>query len=254
MAPFLAPFGAAAAECGGRGCGVPFGVLPVLSTAFTQSLESEVQVGHDEFPHLERGLMEADIHPDDHQNAHHSHSATHFFAENPIQVAESHASFFDSPSTSLTTIPSSSLIEHGSHSASSHDASSFLASGVRELTPDELALRSTQLRVAFGVSSATFLTSVGVATNFIVKLARKHLAEMESDEENENGESSDEGEQHEADLSAGQKAAVLRSDRPRITIHNQALPSKIVEVPVETALDPTRDHPVESNEEVTAYY
>merc|ERR1712224_850247 len=217
-----------------------------MGTAFTQSLGSDVEIGHDDFPHLERGLMEADIHPDDH-HVHHQHNSTQFIAEDQVQVADVHTSFFDSPSPSLAA-------EHVSQHASPHDASSFLASGIREMNPEELALRSTQLRVAFGVSGATFLTSVGVATNFIVKLARKHLAAMESDEEDNDEECESDGDKnHEAGL-AGQTFAALRPDRPKISIHNQITANKIVEEPIEKSMDQTPNHPEESNEAVLAYY
>merc|ERR1712232_242494 len=107
-----------------------------------------------------------------------------------------------------------------------HDATSFLDSGVPELSPEQLALRDTQLRVAFGISGATLLSSFGLATAFVVKLARRHLAEEESDEEED--EVDEEAEQHEADLSAGQRAVALASDRPRIGIHNRAGADKVV--------------------------
>jgi len=58
------------------------------------------------------------------------------------------------------------------------------------------------------------LGSLGLATAFVVKLARRHLANEESDEEED-----EEADQHEADLSAGQRAVNLAPDRPRIGIH-----------------------------------
>lgn len=241
MAPaFLFPLASAAAECGGRGgCGAPFQFFPAaVATAFTQSLMHEV-------PAAMHHELDNEVHFDSGhagESAHHHH-VTEFFAKGTGHEVD-HTAFFDSPTQAIETIPSTLGASTSSDSAVHHDATSFLASGAAELSPEELAMRSTQLRVAFGISGATMTGSLGIAAAFVIKLARKHLADQESDEEEV--ESDDEADQHEADLSAGQRSAGLVPDRARISIHNQT--SKASEI------KPAEVVGVQTNEEVTAYY
>merc|ERR1711865_525625 len=125
----------------------------------------------------------------------------------------------------METMPSTSGALESDH-LSSHNAASFLDSGVRVLSPEALALRQTQLRVAFGISGTTLVGSLGLATAFVIKLARKHLRDEETDDEEE-AEVDEEAQKHEADIGAGQRAAALAPDRPRISIHNnKPVPSK----------------------------
>ena len=101
------------------------------------------QVGQDHAVHFDAGHAEA---------ASHHHHFTEFFAEGGTGHEVDHTSFLESPTRAIETIPS--LGAASSTHEAPHDATSFLATGIQELSPEALALGNTQLKVAFGISGA----------------------------------------------------------------------------------------------------
>lgn len=78
------------------------------------------------------------------------------------------------------------------------------------LTPELLAERQTQLRVAMGISGATFFGAVGMGVSFVAKLASKHMREeLEAEKAAAQEEAA-----HEADEGAGESIEHRRGPRP----------------------------------------
>jgi len=141
------------------------------------------------------------------------------------------ASFADAmPFADLGMGSRSGSVGHGNHS-------SFFAGQPDGMTGEELVRRNMQLRVAFGISSATMLTALGGFARFVVKLARKQAAEEEELEKDGGGEDLDVDD----DASSGEEAkqessGVIQLNGPTVAVHNRGPRLPLGErVPVESS-------------------
>mmetsp|Transcript_3103 Transcript_3103/g.7905 ORF Transcript_3103/g.7905 Transcript_3103/m.7905 type:complete len:181 (+) Transcript_3103:49-591(+) len=134
----------------------------------------------------------------------------------PLHASEQHASpevhhhgTGDVPNVLVEEVSPSSGHGHADFLAgpghTSSAASSFL-SMPQPLSAEQLVRRQTQLRVALGISSTTFLTSMGLMGSCVLRLARKHMAEEDAAEA--------------AALDAG-RANAKEPQKLRLTIHDR---------------------------------
>merc|ERR1712176_106666 len=143
---------------------------------------------------------------------------------------DAHAALMSSSQSSINNVHAHGHGHHVHHETGIHYAtdaarasspSAFLAGdAAKELTSQQMEERTTQLRVAFGISSMTFLMSCGVAGRTIYNVWKRQMDKY--DEEERAAAEAAQAEQHEADQGAGgaTQLAIKLAAGPRLTVHN----------------------------------